>query len=290
MVQAVFRMDYTIKDPLFGTPGKGRTVQTMEFEGGRNQLSLTLSAEESSVLLRDYRLTIEPAVDATYSLYAKDLLDNAQALDYLQKIAHFFQSPSILVTASLFAKRYSVLTMASAFYAMSRYDKGLHCRIENLWVEAEYTKPWLPTIRLIDRTVSIPTKDREKWRDEILREIFANNLAKVWQSLGKISKIPKAILWENTAIYVNWLYETKLGEGASVQEKARIQEDYHYIVNLAPGSIFGERKNPLTDYCGPKVTIKESEQPVRLRKTCCFYYHTSDEANDYCISCPKIKR
>ncbi len=32
MVQAVFRMDCTIKDPLFGTPGKGRTVQTVEFE------------------------------------------------------------------------------------------------------------------------------------------------------------------------------------------------------------------------------------------------------------------
>lgn len=253
-------------------------------------MSLSLSAEETSVLLREYRLAIEPAVDATYSLYAKNLLDNEQALDYLQKIAHFFQSPSILVTASLFAKRYSVLTIASAFYAMSRYDKGLHCRIENMWVEAEYSKPWLPTIRLIDRTVSIPTEDREKWRDEVLREIFANNLAKVWQSLAKISKIPKTILWENTAIYVNWLYETKIGEGASEQEKARIQEDYHYIVNLAPGSIFGERKNPLTNYCGPKVTILESEQPVRLRKTCCFYYHTSDEANDYCISCPKIKR
>ena len=132
-----------------------------EIRGGRDLLSLTLSAEETSVLLRDYRLAIEPAVDATYSLYGKNLLDNEQALDYLQKIAHFFQSPSILVTASLFAKRYSVLTIASAFYAMSRYDKGLHCRIENMWVEAEYAKPWLPTIRLIDRTVSIPTEDRE---------------------------------------------------------------------------------------------------------------------------------
>ncbi|WP_342534119.1 IucA/IucC family C-terminal-domain containing protein [Lysinibacillus sp. FSL K6-0057] len=253
-------------------------------------MSLTLSAEESSVLLRDYRLTIEPAVDATYSICAQSLLDTEQALDYLQKIAHFFHSPSTLVTASLFAKRYSVLTMASAFYAMSRYDKGLQCGIENTWVEAEYAKPWLPNIRLIDSTVSKPIEDREKWRDEVLREIFANNLAKVWQSLAKISKIPKSILWENTAIYVNWLYETKIREGASEQEKVRIQEDYHYTVNLAPGTLFGERKNPLTNYCGPKVTIKESEQPVRLRKTCCFYYHTSDEANDYCISCPKIKR
>lgn len=57
-------------------------------------MSLSLSAEETSVLLREYRLSIEPAVDATYSLYAKNLLDNEQALDYLQKIAHFFQSPS----------------------------------------------------------------------------------------------------------------------------------------------------------------------------------------------------
>jgi len=254
-------------------------------------LSLQLSAEEKAVLLRDYRLTIEPAVDAAYALLAQNLLDTEQALAYLQKIAPFFHSTSTLVTASLFAKRYSVLTMASAFYAMSRYDKGLYVGIENIWVEAEdHAKPWLPNIRLIDDSVSVPTQDREAWRDEVLQGIFAGNLAKVWQSLTKISKIPKAILWENTAIYVNWLYETKISERASEQEKARIQEDYHYIVNQAPGSLFGERKNPLTNYCGPKVTIKESEQPIRLRKTCCFYYHTSDEANDFCISCPKIKR
>ena len=145
------------------------------------------------------------------TLYMPKFIGQCSSSRLFTKIAHFFQSPSILVTASLFAKRYSVLTIASAFYAMSRYDKGLHCRIENMWVEAESSKPWLPTIRLIDRTVSIPTEDREKWRDQVLREIFANNLAKVWQSLAKISKIPK-ILWENTAIYVNWLYETKIGK------------------------------------------------------------------------------
>ena len=254
-------------------------------------MSLKLSAEEISILLCDYRMTIEPAVDAAYSLCAENLLDTDQALAYLQKIAPFFQSPSTQVTASLFAKRYSVLTMASAFYAMSRYDKGLDVTIENIWVEVEpHAKPWLPNIRFNDHTVSVPTQDREAWRDEILKRIFADNLTKVWQSLTKISKVPKTILWENTAIYVNWLYETKIREGANEQEITRIQEDYHYIVNQAPGSLFGERKNPLTNYCGPKVTIKESEQPIRLRKTCCFYYHTSDETNDFCISCPKIKR
>ncbi|MEK5231233.1 hypothetical protein MHB42_05610 [Lysinibacillus sp. FSL K6-0232] len=110
-------------------------------------MSLTLSAEEISVLLRDYRLTIEPTEDTTYSLCAKNLLDNEQALAYLQKIAHFFQLLSTLVTASLFAKRYSVLTMTSAFYVMSKYDKRLHCRINN--------------IRLIDSTVSVLVEDCE---------------------------------------------------------------------------------------------------------------------------------
>ncbi|QEA00187.1 hypothetical protein D0439_16805 [Lysinibacillus fusiformis] len=254
-------------------------------------MSNKLSAEEKPILLSDYRLTFEPAIDATYSISAENLLDAEQALVYLQTIAPFFQSPSLLVTASLFGKRYSVLTMASAFYAMSRYDKGLQVTIENIWVEAEgHAKPWMPNVRFIDHTVSVPTTDRNAWRDEVLKGIFADNLAKVWQSLTKISKIPKTILWENTAIYVNWLYETKIREGANEQEIIRLQEDYDYIVNQAPGALFGEKKNPLTNYCGPKVTIKESEHPIRIRKTCCFYYHTSDEINDYCISCPKIKR
>lgn len=254
-------------------------------------MSVKLSAEEIAILVRDYRLTKEPIIDSNYSLCAQELLNTKQALKYLQKIAPFFQSPSILVTASLFAKRYSVLTMASAFYAMSRFDKGIPVHIDNIWIEAENNaKPWLPKIRLIDSTVSEPILERNQWRDEVLRGIFADNLAKVWQSLTIITKIPKTILWENTAIYVNWLYETKLKEDASEQELARIKEDYHYIVKQAPGILFGERKNPLTHYCGPKVTIEESEHPVRLRKTCCFYYQTSDETKDFCISCPKIKR
>jgi len=254
-------------------------------------LSLTLSTEEMSVLLHHYRFTIEPAVDSTYSICAQDLLDAEQVQDYLQKIAPLFCSPSNFVTASLFAKRYSVLTMAAVLHAMSRYDKGLHASIDNVWVEAENkAKPWLPSLRLIESNVFMPTIEREAWRDEVLRGIFANNLAKVWQSLMKIAKIPKANLWENTAIYVNWLYEMKITEGANEQERARIQEDYDYIVRRAPGSIFGERKNPLTNYCGPKVLVDELEKPIRVRKTCCFNYKTSDEANNYCSSCPKLKR
>ncbi|MFJ7918516.1 hypothetical protein ACIQ6U_02015 [Lysinibacillus fusiformis] len=61
-------------------------------------MSNKLSAEEIPILLSDYRLTFEPAKDATYSISAENLLDAEQALVYLQTIAPFFQSPSLLVT------------------------------------------------------------------------------------------------------------------------------------------------------------------------------------------------
>lgn len=254
-------------------------------------MSLDLTADEIAVLTQGYRLTIEQNSDLIYSIPAKNLLDTDFCLTYLQEIASFFNSSSILVTASLFAKRYSVLTMASALYAMSRFEKGLNVDIENAWIESNNKeKPWLPSIRLIDWSTSLPKQNRLAWRDQIMQHIFANNLERVWRILATTAKIPKATLWENTAIYVNWLYETKIREEANPLEIARLEDDYYYIAFQASGDLFGERKNPLTKYCDPKVFVKDTDMPIRLRKTCCFYYLSSDEANDYCITCPKIKR
>ena len=96
------------------------------------------------------------------------------------------------------------------------------------------------------------------------------------------------ILWENTAIRVYSLYEKKMGEGKSEQEKLRIQKDFEYLIHEAPASLFGETENPLAKFYGPKTKISFSNEPVRIRKTCCFYYKVSQNEK-YCSTCPKDK-
>jgi ferric iron reductase protein FhuF len=68
-----------------------------------------------------------------------------------------------------------------------------------------------------------------------------------------------------------------------------VQEDFAYLTGGAPGALFGEKRNPLAQFYSPKCLIPSAAQPVRIRKTCCYYYQLSDKA-DYCVSCPKKNR
>jgi len=80
------------------------------------------------------------------------------------------------------------------------------------------------------------------------------------------------------------------GAGVTGTElKARIQADYDYLRTIAPAHLFGESKNPLAKFDSPKIVTRASSEPIRIRKTCCYYYQASDEPNDYCSSCPKLQ-
>ncbi|TKI68083.1 hypothetical protein FC756_11290 [Lysinibacillus mangiferihumi] len=247
-----------------------------------------LTPTDIAILTENYRFTETNLPASPYSISSKDLLYEEHCRQYLQTISPIFNSTSLITTASLFAKRYSVLTMAAPLFAMSMLQKGINAAIDNVRVESSYQEDlWLPKIALADAQVFLPIS-RAEWRDQILQSLFADNMAKVWKALSTTAKVSKAVLWEHAAMYVHWFYETQFRQGASEREIAFLEEDYHYIMTEAPGEIFGERKNPFTRYNTPKVMTRGTDKPIRLRKTCCYYYLTSEEEHDYCISCPKM--
>lgn len=255
-------------------------------------MPIRYTSAEIEELVRDHRLTLEPSDDAHYSIPATDLLDRGKTLLYLSKIAAIFEGKTEAANASLFAKRYSFLIVASSLFAMSRFDKSVDYAIENCHVESfRNGQAWLPKVRLSDWNPTCPGEQgREAWRDEVIRKVFAGNLAKAWRSLSKTASVSKAVLWENTAIYVYWLYENKFAEGADEERKAQVLADYDYLVHSAPAALFGETYNPLARFDSPKVNVPGEEKPIRPRKTCCLYYLASDTPNDYCPSCPKLLR
>lgn len=252
-------------------------------------MSLEYTQEEIDTLVKDYRLALEPSEDRWYSMPATDLLDKDKSLAYMDKVASIFEATSNVANASLFAKRYSFLIIASSLYSMSRYDKCLDYSIENCHVESFHQGEfWLPKVRLAEWNVTMPGKGgRDEWREQVIRNVFADNLAKAWRALSKSASISISVLWENTAIYVYWLYENKFMEGADAELKERLQADYDYLRSEAPAHLFGLTKNPLAKFDSPKVVSCASDHPIRIRKTCCYYYQASDESNDYCSSCPK---
>jgi ferric iron reductase protein FhuF len=247
----------------------------------------SLSPEQFDILHRHYRLTAQPSQDRRLSVPSLDLLDEAKCSAYLSELERVFPAAPVHVRASLFAKRYGCMVAAPSLYALTMFDKALDCSINLCHIESAYRdETWIPNLRLTDwRVAEVEAEHRNEWRDKVIQTIFAGHLAKVWRTLSKTARIPIATLWENTAVYVYWLYEKRIGEEASAQQQIRLQEDFRYLLQ-APAALFGEKENPLARFYFPKRADSASGAPVRIRETCCLYYLLAPD-RACCSVCPR---
>ncbi|MEW4371490.1 IucA/IucC family C-terminal-domain containing protein [Paenibacillus kandeliae] len=282
-------------------------------------LSSTVWSEaEWTTFLQDLRMTDQPAADDIHSIDVADLLVPDKALAYLNSLQDIYESDSLPLIASMFAKRYSYMIVAPSLYAMTMFGKGLRVTPNNCRVESIYKGDiWLPHLRVHEKDALLlyPDADarcstqnlcaaegteqkhspeyaqhraprNEAQRDAYLHMIFADHLQPVWDSLSKAAGVSRAILWENTAIYVYYLYETMLSDPAYDSHRQQIDEDFTYLTGNAAASLFGERWNPVSRFHTPKRPLPGSDTPRRVRQTCCLYYQSADDAA-YCSVCPK---
>ncbi|WP_134704908.1 IucA/IucC family C-terminal-domain containing protein [Ammoniphilus sp. YIM 78166] len=237
----------------------------------------SLEQDEIDYLSEHFRLTTTLSPERRGSIDAVGLLERQGCVSYLDEVSSLIGSPSKMVTASQFSKRYSYLTVIPSLYALTVFNKGLDLSIENIHIESVYQdQNWLPRVRFAHLQVA-----NEPKREEVLETLFAKNLSKVWRSLSETVGISYSILWENTAIYVYWFYEKRMEQEGNPQVNLRIQEDFQYLIHEAPASLFGEKENPLAKFY--------SDPGNRTRKTCCYYYQLSSH-HDYCSTCPKVRK
>jgi len=223
-----------------------------------------------------------------HSVRALDLLDDGMCSDYLDRLTVLLQSPSRMTTASQFFKRYAFLTAAPQLYAMTVHNKGLDLSVENTFLESSPGHSWLEHVSLADADAAMPeASERHVWRDKVILALFAGNLGKLIAVMSRVANVPKPILWENVAVRVFSLYEKRIGVSGEQQEQSRGREDFQYLIQQAPGALFGEKQNPLSRFYGKTTVASVSNTSMRVRKTCCFYYEVSS-VEEYCSNCPKL--
>ncbi|MCQ6561490.1 IucA/IucC family C-terminal-domain containing protein [Paenibacillus mendelii] len=250
---------------------------------------LLLKREEWEYFKNQLRMTTGESLERRYSISSQDLLDEQRCAAFLDGLAPVLDSDSRKVTASLFAKRYAFLLICPSFYAMTMYGKSFDVSIGNCHVESNFVgESWRPNLRLDDWSMTQPADaGRQEWRDQIMKGIFVDHLAPIWASISKVARLPLSILWENTAIFVYALYEKRIADESSEEQKLRRQEDFDYLVRDAPADLFGWKNNPLAAYDSPKCSVEGYDKPLRIRKTCCLYYKASDDGS-YCGTCPLV--
>jgi len=185
------------------------------------------------------------------------------------------------VLGSMLVKRYAFLA-ALVLYSLSVFNKGLNSSIDNLSLYTEEDDPiWLPSFHFTNLEVTTPASNRNEWRDKVLEALFKQNIAHMVATISRVTRISKVILWENVAIYIFWMYESTLEDPNITEEiKARIEEDFSYVVSEAAPALFGVKvKNPIAPF------FHKKQNNVRKRSTCCLFYLTSKN-DDRCNTCP----
>ncbi len=246
-----------------------------------------LDPAQWETLNSQFRLVCAEDRDQRNSIRTIDLLDPlvcAKLLDYLTPVIH---SPSRRITASLLGKRIAFLTTASSLYTMSMYNHGLNMSLQNCYLEYGYeNRLWQSHMPLADLCLSSPDEgQRESWRRMLIRQLFADNLSRIWQVLVEVARVPLSILWENTAVRVYSLYERRMTDLRCASLQNRVDADFHYLIKEAPAELFGISENPLHKYFWPRQQATHSSTSVRFRKTCCYYYKAS-EPKEFCSTCP----
>lgn len=230
--------------------------------------------------------------DEAFAIESSSLLNDDLCLETLQKIMPELGAPNLKVTASLVIKRIAFLTLAPVLYAMSGFNKGLDGSLENSVFEYSLeNRIWQSKMPLKDTSVSIwkdsDKEGRDVWRDEILRKVFAGHLTTLVEQFHLLTKVPKRILWENVAVRVFSIYEQRILPNIPDAQMVQAQVDLAYLLDQSSTEVFGLPENPLTVFYRKKQQTDVSDKPIRVRRTCCYYYLATEPAV-YCGACPLL--
>ncbi|GGA38434.1 IucA/IucC family C-terminal-domain containing protein [Psychrobacillus lasiicapitis] len=228
--------------------------------------------------LRKLRLTTE-RIHSSLSVEISEILEEQSISNYLDILSTHIGASNTKVAASLFVKRYSFLTVIY-LYAMTAWNEKLNVSYKNISLETDdHDKLWLPNFHFHNLESETLHVDRNEWRSYCIEALFKEHISPILNLLSQTTKVSKLILWENIAVYIYWLYGTVLTEEEPIEIVNRSKEDFQFIMNKAPGHLFGDYDiNPLNRYC-------HEGQGIEVRRSTCCYSHLTN-SKKYCKTCP----
>ncbi|OWR32324.1 ferric iron reductase [Saccharibacillus sp. O23] len=244
-----------------------------------------LAAEAWRRTAADHSIRLgEPPSDSVRTIALSELKEEAACLAYVSWFRDYIDAPDLQVAASMLAKRLGYLWTAPLVTALTFHRQHVSLDLQSSFlyhpVLAEEGMTRFPFLAVGEVRSEPLTGSPEARRTAAIEEMFAMQLTPILKMLSKIAPLPMSILWENIMVRIGPLY--RMEEEYDAREKERLQADFAYLTQEAPGAVFDQRKNPFTRFttCEDEVPVARSE-----RLTCCFYYRMS---NEYCRKCPKI--
>lgn len=244
-----------------------------------------LAAEERAYLAEHFRLLEDVAGEEKISL--SRLKDPEFLQGFLETLKTEFGTDSTLAAASQLMKRVGYLAVVPPLYAAAVFGKALNMDFCACFlVPRRQGELWMPGLFLEDLSaVELAGAERHDRFETFARRLFGD-LAEVIQAVSAAVSVPKSILWENVAVYVYWLYESRLMEECENRVRLQAWRDFDFLLTGLPAAVFGERANPLQKFYKEKTKASAEDEAIRIRQTCCFSYETGN-GKGYCATCPK---
>lgn len=241
-----------------------------------------LSSKEFVFLSNNFSLTKEKYKAKKNCIRSEEFLDEKKCLSILEELSICMNSSSLKITASLLSKRISYLAIFPALYSLSVYNKGLDLSLKNCFLDYNFDNNlWLSKLPIKDLNVSQldVSNNRNKFREEIIRNLFLKHLFPLLNVLCKVSSVSEHIIWENMAVRLYSLYDKKISKEEN--------DDFSFLLNIPDykaKEFFGISFNPIKYFNTYKIKNRQTNK-FSIRKTCCYYYKVSLD-NEYCKNCP----
>jgi ferric iron reductase protein FhuF len=244
-----------------------------------------LAAEERAYLTEHFRLLEEDGSEGRVSF--AQLKDPVFLQVFLDSQKTELGTDSTLAAASQLVKRVGYLAAVPPLFTAAVFGKALDMDFDTCFlVQRRQGDVWMPRLFLADASAAdLGDGERYVLFERFARQLFGD-LAEVVQAVSAAASVPRSLLWENIAIYVYWLYESRLMEECDNGVRLQAWGDFEFILHELPASVFGERANPLHKFHKEKTVPTSGEEAVRIRQTCCFAYETG-KGKSFCKTCPK---
>jgi ferric iron reductase protein FhuF len=238
-----------------------------------------------SVLHNLFRISFTPQSASDLQFAAVGLLQKEEGKAFLRQVGTHIGSPSYVVTASLFFKRFLPL-ISGGLYAMSVHSAGLNLSLHNVTLYAE--ENWkLPGFYLRDAAWFTPgAEGREQWREKVVQRLFRDTVKPLISALTSYTGIHTNVLWSHAAYIVHYYYGEWLKQTESDELRARIADDFRFLREAEPKTLGLREKNPLAAAFTVVPHPADADRLIQIRRQCCFQHRLPE--GRCCYTCPLL--
>lgn len=238
---------------------------------------------------KHFYISLSDKADALCSVSAAELLQPDRAQSFVKQYGEAIGALEPAAAATYFAGWFSGMALAVQ-YAVSLCNASFDASLAGLTIQMVYKEGRCALcFRLRDGTVRVAPegeKERTAWRDRILTAFYRDTVRPLYEAIAAAAGCDVGQLWgqlpSRMANQTEQWRKTEPGNGILY----RISEDVRFLKDGLDPVVLNRRKSPFDVKLRYIESVKDPEQTIPMKSSCCMHYRTGNGV--YCYTCPRL--